>query len=128
MFALSETNLRKLFPFFFRLNSKLVILEAGDVFEKIFGESKGKSIQEFIAFQIFSLSTGNELHQLSSSKDLKAQSVGLQSVLEFKVEIITDKNTNEILVLLFPENESVLRLVKLGLTENDFSSDFSQLQ
>jgi PAS domain S-box-containing protein len=125
MFALSETNLRKLFPFFFRLNSKLVILESGDVCEKIFGESNGKSIQELIAFQNFSLSIGNNLHQLSSSKDLKAQSVGLQSELEFKVEIITDKNTNEILVLLFPENESVLRLAKLGLTENDFLSDFA---
>jgi len=125
MFALSETNLRKLFPFFFRLNSKLGILEAGDVCEKIFGESKGKSIQELIAFQNFALSIGNDLHQLSSSKDLKAESVGLKLALEFKVEIITDETTNEILVLLFPENESVLRLAKLGMTENDFSSDFA---
>ena len=125
MFALSETNLRKLFPFFFRLNSKLGILEAGAICEKIFGESKGKSIQELIAFQNFALSIGNDLHQLSSSKDLKAESVGLKSVLEFKVEIITDETTNEILVLLFPENESELRLAKLGLTENDFSSDFA---
>jgi hypothetical protein len=125
MFALSETNLRKLFPFFFRLNSKLGILEAGAICEKIFGESKGKSIQELIAFQNFALSIGNDFNQLSRGKDFKAQSVGLQSVLEFKVEIITDETTNEILVLLFPENESVLSLAKLGMTENDFSSDFA---
>lgn len=125
MFALSETNLRKLFPFYFRLNSKLVILEAGAICEKIFGESNGKSIQELIAFQNFALSIENYLHQLISCKDLKAESIGLQSVLEFKVEIITDETTNEILVLLFLENESVLRLAKLGLTENDFSSDFA---
>lgn len=125
MFALSEITLRKLFPFFFRVNSKFEIIDAGDVWKKIVGESKGKSIHDVISFQHLSLQTDNDFHQLLNSQDVKAHSVGLEFTLDFIVEIITDKTANELLFLLFPENESVLRLAKLGLTENDFSSDFA---
>jgi len=120
MFTLSETTLRKLFPFFFRVNSKLEIIDAGAVWEKIFGESIGKSIQEIITFHKLPLSKDAVFDQVQDFQDIKAEAIGLNITLDFKVEIIKNETTDEILFLFFPENESVLKFEQLGFTENDF--------